>query len=431
MRKTWNKYAAVGLIISFFALFHIQSSLPFLEVAPLKGDVNLAKDTVFTWKTWGNESYQKKKENYLNENFGFREIFVRLHNQLYFSLFNTAFANGVIVGKQNYLYEINYINALTGKDLVSDEVIKSKVDSFVFVKNTLDRLGVKFLVVFAPSKGRFYPEFIPEKFGKPSSATNYSKYKEQIEKSGLDFIDFNKWFCDMKNTAQYPLFPKTGIHWSEYGVALATDSLVGFIENTYHVDLPGRKLDQLNLGYSGGNDRDIEEGANLLFGIDVPQMAYPTFKYWEKRESDYSVLTIGDSFYWQIFGNEAAAHFFKEPEFYYYFEVAYYHKIPEKDLQNVNIAEEIKKQKLVIFLITEANLPKLDWGFSKRVLFDLNISDEEYNKLVEDKINSILHTPEWLAYIKKKAEEKKMDFEKVLREDAEYVANEELKNRNK
>jgi hypothetical protein len=34
-----------------------------------------------------------------------------MNNQLAFSLFNKAKANGAVVGKENYLYEENYIKA--------------------------------------------------------------------------------------------------------------------------------------------------------------------------------------------------------------------------------------------------------------------------------------------------------------------------------
>lgn len=427
MKKTWNKYGPISFIILFFAIIQIQSSLPFLDIIPLKGDVELEKDTLFSWKSWADESYQKHKEEYLNENFGFRELFVRYHNQIYFSFLNTACANDVIIGKENYLFENTYIAALTGKDILSDDVFKSKIDSLVLVKQALKKMGVEFLFVFAPSKSRYYPEYIPDKFGTPSAKSNYSRYKEAIPNAGIDFIDFNKWFCDMKGKAKFPLFSKTGIHWSEYGVALATDSLASFIKKTYHANLPSRKLDSLRLGYRGGNDRDIEDGANLLFDMDVPLMAYPHYQYSDKPESEFSVLTVGDSFYWQIFANDAAAHYFKNPVFYYYFKVAFYHNSPDTDIKNVQIAKEVKSKNLVIFLCMDANLPKFDWGFSKRLLFDLKISDEEYEKMVAEKINSILNTPEWYAAIKEKAAKKNMDLGVVIREDAEYVVNETMK----
>ena len=84
----------------------------------LKGDVKSPNNVEFNLDNWIEGTYQQKKEEHLNEVFGFRSVFVRLNNQIVYSLFSKAKANGVIVGKENYLYEVDYINAYTGNDYI-------------------------------------------------------------------------------------------------------------------------------------------------------------------------------------------------------------------------------------------------------------------------------------------------------------------------
>lgn len=432
MKKMWNKYAAILFIISFYLLMTCQSFLPFVEVKTLKGDITIESNTTFTWKDWWSETYQKKKSDFLNENFGFRELFVRIHNQIYFSFFKKAFANDVIIGKKNYLFEKNYLKATTGQDLLSDENINAKVDTFLKVQKELRLNGTELLLVLAPGKATFYPEFIPDEYGKPATITNYTKFKNAFSASGLPFIDCNAWFKSMKKNSKYLLYPKSGIHWSQYGVSLFVDSLSKYIESNYHVKLPNRKLVNLEISQREENvekdvDHDIEDGMNLLFNLSTPKMAYPKYEYSDSIKKTFSVVTIADSYFWQIFGSGIAAHLFKDPAFYYYCSRAYYVDGPEKEVSNLSVKDEIKKYNLVLFIITDGNLPKFDFGFSKEYLYSHNLNDSLFENNVLLKMEYIKSSPDWYAYIKAKALHSNKPLETVLREDAEWSVREEVK----
>ena len=80
-----------GLIILFFGIMHYFTIFPYKKLEPLKGAIEYGKDTTFSIKSWLSEDYQHVKEKYINENFAFRSTFVRLHNQLQFSLFKVAY----------------------------------------------------------------------------------------------------------------------------------------------------------------------------------------------------------------------------------------------------------------------------------------------------------------------------------------------------
>ena len=434
MIKIWNKYAAILFIISFYFLMTIQSFLPFVEIKKLKGDIIMESNTTFSWKDWWSETYQKQKSDFLNENFGFRELLVRIHNQIYFSFFNRAFANDVVIGKNNYLFEKNYLRATTGQDLLSDQIIKAKVDTFLKVQNELKINGTELLLVLAPGKATFYPEFIPDEYGKPATITNYTKFKNAFSASGLPFIDCNDWFKSMKANSKYLLYPKSGIHWSQYGVSLFVDSLSKYIESNYHVKLPSRKLIDLKISQREENvekdvDHDVEDGMNLLFNLSTPKMAYPQYDYTDSTPKTFSVVTIADSYFWQIFSSGAAEHLFKDPAFYYYFLRAYYINSPEKEMNAISVKEEIKKYNLVLFMITDGNLPKFDFGFSKEYLYSHRLNDIEFEKAVLLKRKYIKASPKWFSIIQDKAAQANKPLESILREDAEWSVREEIRNK--
>ena len=122
-----------------------------------------------------------------------------------------------------------HLEAYSGKDYVGDSMTNITFEKLKYIQDSLTAKGVLFLVVFAPSQANFYPEYIPDAYhGSP--ATNYLKGIEAAKRLGVNYIDFNKWFADMKGKSTYPLYSKAGSHWTTYGAYMAFDSLNGYVE---------------------------------------------------------------------------------------------------------------------------------------------------------------------------------------------------------
>lgn len=429
MKKPLSKYPGVWLIAVFFCVMIYFQVRPYSKLEPLKGAIVTEKDTVFSVTGWLNENFQHQKEKYLNENFGFRSTLVRLHNQIQFSAFNVAFANGVVVGKNNFLYEMNYLKAVTGADFVGKDSIRHSVNRLKQVSELLNNDGIKMIVVLAPGKGSFYPEYIPDRFGKPAETTNYSEYRKALLNSGIPFIDFNYWFRAMKDTCSYPLFPKTGIHWSQYGVVLAVDSLTHYIEQITQTDLPDMEVTGIEYDNSiHQDDKDIEDGMNLLFSIPKYKLAYPQTVFHSEGKTKIPSITIADSYYWQIYGSGLAGQIFEPAQFWYYFERVYMTGVNgDWAISTVNIPEELRKQKVVLLISTDANLSRFDYGFSSKVIKEYtDITDPKVmQERIQKKINAILNTPQWLKEVERKAKEKHLSLDTMLYLDAQWVVEQE------
>ena len=106
----------IPLCLLLFTIW--QQHYNYFHIKPLNGSFAKKESPVFSWDTWFSGTYQHDKEADKNENFGFRNFFVRLNHQIDFSIFGQARASGVIVGKENYLYEQGYIDAYYGKDFI-------------------------------------------------------------------------------------------------------------------------------------------------------------------------------------------------------------------------------------------------------------------------------------------------------------------------
>ncbi|MDD3743234.1 MAG: hypothetical protein PHX54_06375 [Lentimicrobiaceae bacterium] len=431
----WLKHIMYCLLMLMLALPLVQRTIPFFEETPLNGYFVSPRKPSVTMDSIFDGTFQDAYNNYYEHTIGFRPLLIRINNQLAFSVFDTALANGVIIGKKNYLYEINYIKAYKGWDYQGDSAIESHARKAGFVYKELTQAGKTLLFVFAPGKATFFPEYIPDKYMKRPSGknTNYQEFIKMFDKYKLPYIDFNQWFVQMKDTASYPLYPQCGIHWSAYGVALATDSLIRYIEYD-------RDIDMVDFGWNGFDlpdtlrkpDYDIADGMNLLFTIPHYPMAYPrtTFSSYEGKIRPNAIV-VADSYYWNIFGTGFSSRLFDDNNFWYYNKETYNPAWPAtRNTNELDMLSELIKADVIIIMATDANLYQFPYGFIERAYNTLSENRQQGGSLwalskmdteIEQIMKSIDADPQWKAKVMEKALDRKISYDEMLKLDAIWI----------
>ncbi len=381
------KIAKNILFILVFCLMFlplIQHVTGVFNIRPLKGSYSKQVLPKFSWKAYINDEFQPVLNKWIEENIGLRPFFIRVNNQIAYSLYDTALANSVIIGKKNYLYEKNYIKAYLGWDFIGKNLINEKAGKLQYIQKQLMKDSVHLLIIFAPGKASFFPEYIPKKFNPENrTITNYEYMKLSFNKMNINFIDFNDYFIQLKDTIRYPLFPQYGIHWSTYGAYMVYDSLLSYIEDKIGKDLPDVIYQNIELSSKlKDNDYDIADGMNLLFRISTYKMAYPKIKIEKKDKYHPNVITVADSYYWNIFGKGLTANAFDNNSFWYYFKEAYNPRYEggKKPFEEIDILHELRNQDIVILLSTDANLYKFAFGFIDKVYSLLQKEDDIMNR---------------------------------------------------
>ncbi|MCX6234661.1 MAG: hypothetical protein NT175_08060 [Bacteroidetes bacterium] len=425
------KYIGYFIIVILLFFPVIQKTFQLFRINPLNGYYQPIKEPIFTFKDFFAGVFQDPFNKYLEENIGFHPILVRLNNQISFTLFGMANASEVVVGKKNYLYEKNYIKAYLGLDFKGKEYWDDKTYKIKFIQDELKKVGVDLIVIFAPGKATFFPEYIPRHYHPEAKSISNREYLvKTFQNQHINFIDFDEYFVAMKDTVTYPLYPQCGIHWSSYGVAIAMDSIIRYIEN----------LKQKNMVDFGWNvvevsdslrvpDYDLAEGMNLLFNIPYYPMAYPKL-YFREDSLTYkpNVITIADSYYWNLHGSGITQRIYNSDKFWYYFNIAYGTGYPGgKDIKQINVLDEIERCDVVVILSTDANLYKFAFGFEEDV-YNLIKQKQELavnQELDEDRIRTIeldiRNDSTWFNEIKQKAIKKGITVEEMLKLDAKWV----------
>ena len=410
------------LILVFFAL-----SVPFVikcftdtKFYQLKGAYTSPSNATFSKSDWIEGLYQEKKEAYLNAEFSLRDLFVRLNNQIAFSLFSKAKANGVIIGKENYLYEKSYIDAYFGRDYIGNDSILHIADKLKYVSDTLRKLNKQIIVVLAPGKASFYPEYIPDNLVSHKETTNYDGLSAGFKKNNINVIDFYKWFNANRATSKYPLYSKQGVHWSTYGVALAGDSLIKYIEYIRNIDLPDFSIDKVLVDNAYGDDIDIYEGMNILSNIEGFKMGYPQMKASDTNgKTKPKVLVIADSYYWGM-SNMGISTCFENGHFWYYNKQVYPESATKETLtETQDFKTVVDNNDVMIILSTEANLKNIGWGFIDRAYYHfkgqtVRLYSQEYLERVKKMVEYIRNDPQWFKDAKKRSEGKTISLDSCL-----------------
>lgn len=435
--KQYIKKAVFFLFLALLVVPLLQFKFGLIKMNPLGGEIQTTPRPTATLDRWISMDYQQTYEKYINDNLGFREFFIRAYNQVWFTLFGKLHARDVIMGKNNILYERNYIEDYTGLNFRGEDSIRIQLQRVKYLQDTLSKENVHLILYFAPGKASFFPDEIPEAFlQKAKRQTNYKVYTSLCKEIGLDYIDMNAWFVANKATSHYPLYKQGGIHWTVYGMTLAFDSLNHYMGHKQGAPLPELHTDGIEWSDTAREtDNDIEKGLNLLFDIPYGQYAYPIVSWKEGPNTKKPrVMVVADSYWWNVFGSGYTIKSYNGSSFWFYNKEVYYDNgAPKTAADTLKLYNEVQKTDFIIILATEANLRQFGYGFIER-LYDLYsgkgdpISDKiRINKELLEEEKNIRGDDNWMNLIRQKAKDTGMPVDTIVRQDAKYMLDQRKK----
>tara|TARA_B110000444_G_scaffold255503_1_gene290015 strand:- start:389 stop:1522 length:1134 start_codon:yes stop_codon:yes gene_type:complete len=353
----------------------LSDALGFKEPHPLHGESTELKAPQFSIDDLLCGEFTKGVDDYSRTNFLLRALAIRSRNEIDYSLFSERHARSVIMGKDGYLFEENYVFAALGLDLLEEGVVSSRVSA---LSELSEKTGVPFLVVLAPGKGSYFRNYLPEDYlalesVKKSVNENalYESWSEEMVKSGMNVLDLFDFF-----NLDGEVFPKNGIHWSEWvqvdAINMISDHLRDLLPDSLR---PARLI--IDSSYRSnemrGTDDDIEKGLNLWRDIeDLEATYYET--HWEEvlDEERPRILVIGDSYAWGLVNKGLLRDGYKDSEFWFYNKGVHGPSIELKGASPEHVHgfndiagfEGVVSQfDAVILLSTDANLSRFPFNF--------------------------------------------------------------------
>ena len=243
-----------------------------------------------------------------------------------------------------------------------------------------------------------------------------------------------EWFLEQKESSPYLLYPQCGIHWTVYGMSLAADSMIQYLNDKMGFHLPrmewGGIVSSQDYRYP---DYDIADAMNLLWKISEEELAYPEISFKQSSETKKpKCIVLGDSYYNSFIYEGYQAEMFELGGFWYYNDKVYKNSMEESvPVSTMNFNKEIEETELFVFLFTEPNIHEIGFGFVEQLYkhFNTFISPEErrYLAWIDEQIDYIRSDEVWMKAIEEKANLEGRDFEDQLRRDAQWAVDERLK----
>ena len=427
------QFACITVLLAAIVLQGFTGVVKMKPLSPYTSNIVVEKQDL-TIKTYWDGSYQEYLANLARQKTGFREFFSRCYNQIAFSCFRKIANENVYLGSHHEFYLKGSLDDVTGKLLAKQygtvENAKAEaqknVEATLTLIDTLRQHGTQFLFVFCPTKTVVYPDYMPEVF--KDSVLDFSLadyYIELFKENDIPHIDFYNYFKTLKDTFPYPLYTRTGSHWSEATIPFVADSILRKLEADMGYHFPAIKVIDPNLtrDYSD-QDGELETHIDLLLPLCKPKASRPVFALQDTLGKDRpNLLVVGDGYFTPLQGS-CFVEVFNQWDFWLYNQTSISSR-PELNWKYLNQIfsndETLKQADIVIALYTSNYLLNYMSGFTQSALELYANGGTQEQEAIRSIMESIKKDPEWFGVIQQQAQERGISVEENLRLNAAYV----------
>lgn len=385
-----------------FAFLMVFLFMPFLNIKlkPLYGVFEKTMKPALTMETYKSGKYQAEIEKYVSENYGFRDVTIRIYNQYLWSFYHKTYVKYVVVGKDSWLYFEQNANDYYGSEMYrwfsstedARETFERKARIMYKLRGVLKDYGIDLMVFAAPEKGFLYHEHLPDRQFDTTSINATQFYNEKFKEYGVPFIEMTEYFQQIKDTTSFPLFSQYGDHWN-YSCIYGADTLFKFMGALRGIKLPEIKTSNYKAYtkyYNKVNaiDYDIELTLNLALPLNHKKNELRRFDIELVTDSNYvkpRALFVGNSFLWRIRDLIPINEVFSDPMLWYYNSTAYFGENLKQSMPvaNISTVQEILKSDYVVFFTNGSQMYKLSYGFAEKALLDLCVPNEVMNREIK------------------------------------------------
>lgn len=336
----------------------------------LKGETQKESKTEVSFQNIWNGDWQFAFENFIKGNLQIRQWLIPIRNQFMYRILKTSPNSNIVIGKNHNLYEEEYICFETQifAPMTKDE-IEILVEKLKVLDKSFKDKGKKFFIFITPSKAEIYQEDIPDRYLRiapdEKAPSTYSLFIEAINQTNIAYYDSIPDVRELKQTAEFHVFPKTGTHWSKVTAAICAKNLSDSMEEQLEIDLPECTVQYRECVEPVHPDSDIYNLLNLLEKPD--EIFYePIVEITDKTKNDYSILARGGSFmgaslHSLILNDYFANSYYLENTFANCPEGMYSGNFDTYDI--LPIKEMIENSDIIFLEVNEEAIPRMSFGF--------------------------------------------------------------------
>jgi acetyltransferase AlgX (SGNH hydrolase-like protein) len=368
----------IAFLVVFFALCALPLAARFGQFGPsskLRGAVAPPAEVALSARSYFDGTFQKAFEENFNAALGFRAALVRSDNELNFRVFKEFIPSpgtAMILGKNRFVYERQYVDAHNRRNLVPASQLEREVQRLKLLQDYVKDRQSTLLVVISPNKASIYSEYLPRRFvydERVALPDNYTVFVGLLRKYGVNLLDVQGSMAASKASSPLPFFSNSGAHWNDPSACSVASEIQEFIRRELQIPSLGLGCERYVMRDGPtGSDRDLSDLANLWFEEELFQ---PT-PYAQARTIAHgklqrpSVLYVGSSFLWQILDYENHYGLQQRDTFFYYYKarVAYPgRKRTALEPEHVDWQRDVFAKQAIVIEINAAVVEHVGWGF--------------------------------------------------------------------
>lgn len=413
---------------------------------PLKGVVVEENEPELTFWNCCEGSFQQQVEPYLKQHFGFRAPLIRLYNQYLWDFYGkTPVTEGqVSFGKDGWMYEPWVVADHYQRQFryyASDStqmatMLSEEAHRVLQLQEILNSYGIKLFVCLVPAKDLIYPEYLPENQDtryddEPKISARFFN-EEEYTRLGVNHLNLEQWFLQMKDTANFMLFPQTGTHWSRYAALQAADTLIRYMEHLDSINLHNLVIGPRYLGDKAIDpDDDLESLLNLIRPLPKPKYYYADVAADDDTTAtNPKLIIIGDSFWWTVAVQIPLGEVFSESPYWYYNSTVYYDP-RYNNVDEFDFAEELLTSDFIVLFYCATQQYRMNDGFTQKAIEALGQVPEGVEldsaafleREIQRTIAKILADHNSMDMIREKAKSNGISVEEQLQADAQWIIN--------
>lgn len=319
----------------------------------------------FTIQDWLNHRFQEGASSWFSRYFGARGLFVKLGNQVNYSLFGTSYMNNqtIIIGKQSQLYEVAYINNYCKLiHPMPQEHAEAHVKEIAEIQDRLGQHGMAFVLLISPSKAAIYPEFIPDIFCRSPKSTSrdYENFVPLLDKYKINYVDGHAITLAAKTREQAPVFSQGGTHWNYLGAYYTVERLLEMIEALTRQSIGRLSLQGLEIDHKpSGTDKDLAELLNLISPPYNYLVPHPTIVREGPAQDLGKAVFVGGSFIWTVLDILNFTNIFQAMDAYYYYKLLL-KSYPARTSRSIDVSQidwnkDVLTSQVLVLEINEIN----------------------------------------------------------------------------
>ncbi len=237
-------FATVCLLILLLGLPFFQMSLHiFPDLKSQENRILASKPDLKAVTPRAFWDYLQQYQNYFNDNFGFRNLFIRINSFVNLKILGVSPTPlpDIVAGRDGWLFynvpndgsSLEDYYGLAGFTSAQLSAIKQNM---VRLRKEAASRNIQLILIVAPSKHTVYEEYLPSRVAMMKgtlSRVDQLRSAWGVDHSLASFIDTRPLLVTAKKEMKYPLYYKTDTHWNNLGAFFAYKEIMKKVKSRY------------------------------------------------------------------------------------------------------------------------------------------------------------------------------------------------------